>query len=328
MLQRHAIAALSCVFLCASLLPGCRTAPASKPPPLASWDEPAEWMRAPDDETQRKALPPGSFSGIRVRTTRASLDEEPQPGLEVAAVVENSPGAAAGIETGDLLLRARSGALSRDLDAASDWRGLELETPPGTEIELLCERAGKPRRAKLVPAARVAPAERDEGARFREEERVGFIVRSATEVEARSAGLAPGAGVVLVGLAAGSPWRGLAEAPRYGELLVSVDGATIDDPARLLAAVRAAKPEARLEIGYLRDGARRTAKLPTTRRAGELKRFSVPLLLRYERQPDRSSWSVALGLVQFERTRAAWSLTLLWVVDIGGGDADKLEGEG
>ena len=58
------------------------------------------------------------------------------------------------------------------------------------------------------PAARVAPAERDEGARFREEERVGFIVRSATEVEARSAGLAPGAGVVLVGLAAGSPWRG------------------------------------------------------------------------------------------------------------------------
>lgn len=324
LIRSHAVA--FAVALCAVSASSCRTTIPSKPPPLANWDEPAEWLRPPDDEARRKELPPGSFSGIRVRTTRTNLDEEPVAGLEVAAVVENSPAAAAGIAAGDLLLRARSGALSKDLDAPSDWRGLELDLPPGSELELLGERAGKPVRTKLVLAERWTPSEREEPARFREDERVGFVVRAATEVEARAAGLAPGAGVVLTGLAAGSPWRGLEDGPRYGDLLVSVDGATIDDAARLLSAVRAAKDGQSLLVEFVHEGRKTAAKLPTTRRAGEVKLVSIPLVLRYEKQGDRASWSAILGLVAFERTRAAWKLTLLWLLDFAGGDADRLEG--
>ncbi|MFQ5517227.1 MAG: RNA polymerase sigma factor, partial [Acidimicrobiia bacterium] len=66
---------------------------------------------------------------------------------------------------------------------------------------------------------RLRPADRGETERFREEDRVGVVVRTATEVEARAVGLGPGGGAVVVGLSRTSPWReaGL----RFGDLIVA-----------------------------------------------------------------------------------------------------------
>lgn len=317
------LATTCCVV--AALSVSCQSNLPVKPGPLARWDEPAEWMRTPEDEAQRLQLAAGCFSGVRVRTTRASLDEEPQPGLEVVAVVENSPAAAAGLEVGDLLLRATVDGLSKELDAASDWRAVELQAKPGTSVELAVERAAKALRTNLVLVPRVVPAEREEAARFREEERVGVILRAATEVEARAAGLPPGAGVVLVGMAATSPWRGLPEAPRYGDVVVAVDGVTMDDPARFLSVVRSAKANSTVRIEYLQGNARKQAELPLSKRATELKSWSIPFLAKWKRDSERTEFSALLRLFHYEATAAAWSVTLLWLIDFSGGDADRLQ---
>ncbi|MBI5364967.1 MAG: PDZ domain-containing protein, partial [Planctomycetes bacterium] len=99
---------------------------------------------------------------------------------------------------------------------------------------------------------RARAAKRAEAERFREEAKAGVVVRTATEVEARAAGLAPGAGAVVVGLARKSPWR--AAGVRFGDLVVTVDGEPVAHPEVLMSALRTkAGP---LRLGLLRDGAR------------------------------------------------------------------------
>ena len=314
-------------FVCALLLAccACRAGFESRQVPLRAWEEPPEAMGEPDDEAARLALPFGSFSGIRVKSVRASLDEEPEPGLDVAAVVENSPAAAAGVEVGDILLRAKVGGASRQLEAPSAWRALELELPAGTEVLLTVERANRELQLRLVLVERVAPAERVEVARFREDDKLGLVLRSATEVEARAAGLAPGAGVVLVGMAASSPWRGLPEAPRLLDLVTAVDGVAIDDPARFLSQVRAKDDSRSLRVAWRRGAESLSADLPLARRAREIQRVSVPLLFTWKREAGRTSLSVLLGAIAWESGSAGWALSLLWLFDLRGGDADRLE---
>jgi len=292
--------------------------------PLRSWEEPPEAMREPDDEATRLALPAGSFSGIRVKSIRASLDEEPEPGLEVAAVVENSPAAAAGVEVGDILLRAKVGGATRRLDAPSDWRAVELEVAPGTLVELACERGGAELRVDLVLVARVAPALREDAARFREDDKLGLVLRTATEVEARAAGLAPGAGVVVVGMATTSPWRALADAPRFGDLVVALDGTPIDDPARFLSLVRAKSAQDSIQVDWRRGEAKSSMELPLSRRAQEMKRIALQPVFAWKREGERVSLSILLGAFGWERGSSSWKLTVLWFFGLQGGDSDRL----
>jgi hypothetical protein len=49
------------------------------------------------------------------------------------------------------------------------------------------------------------------------------------------------------------------------------------------------------------------------------------LIFSYERRRDASETSALLGLFQLERTPAAWSLRLLWLLRFSGGDADHLQ---
>ncbi|MFN9786071.1 MAG: hypothetical protein ACK57N_05785 [Planctomycetia bacterium] len=315
-----------CILVAACLAAAsCKSGFEDRQPPLRGVEEPTEAMREPEDEAARRALPPGSFSGVRVKSIRSSLDEEPEPGLEVAAVVENSPAAAAGIEVGDILLRATVGGATRQLDAPSDWRALELELGPGSRVDLACERGGKGLHAMLELVARVAPAPRDEAARFREDDKLGLVLRTATEVEARQAGLAPGAGVVLVGMATTSPWRGLAEAPRYGDLITALDGVAIDDPARFLAIVRSKEPQDLLAVAWRGAGGATTRDLPLSRRAQQLKRVALQPLFAWKREGERVSLSILLGAIGWERGAALWKLTVLWFFDLQGGDSDRLE---
>jgi hypothetical protein len=303
---------------CASPLP-------VEPPPLEGLEEPVAWLAEPDDETARRALDAGAFSGLELadaRATLAALTGAPE-GLQVQRVIENGPGDRAGIEVGDLLLEARSSGGSVELLYQSDWRGLELRSPPGTELELLLDRGGREFRARVVLEARVRPAARGATERFREQDRVGVVLRTATEVEARAAGLAPGAGAVLVGLAASSPWRGVDLV--YGDLLSSVDGQSIGHPEVLIDALRRADKGEALEVERWRGGERATVRAPVSRRETRWREVWIPLLWRYERDADRTVRSALLGSIRVESTRAAWRLRLLWIFRFSGGDAGRLE---
>jgi C-terminal processing protease CtpA/Prc len=280
----------------------------------------------PDDEALREGLERGCFSGLELREGPLTLDalEEGASGLEVVAVVENSPAHAAGIELGDLLCAAApEGTSPQALRFPSEWRALELEQPPGTSLELLLDRAGVLQRRSLLLEPRVAAAERSPALRLREEERVGMVVRTASEVEARRAGLANGAGAVVVGLSAASPWR--AAGVRYRDLIVAADGQRIAHPLVLLDAIRTAPRGASLRLTILREGESLEVSAPLSRRAREMHSVSLPLVWSYENDGTRKTTSALLGLYRHERTRAAWRLRFLWLFSFSGGDADRLE---
>ena len=294
-------------------------------PPLADMEEPLRLHEVPDDEVLRMELPPGSFTGVYATDARTELEEmdEGPEGIRVARIVENSPAEAAGLEEGDLLLEVEWEGGSRVLRWASEWREVELASLPGTRLRVLYDRAGAEREADLVVAPRVRPAAREEVQRFREEHRVGVVVRTATEVESRAAGLGPGAGAVVVGLARGSPWReaGL----RFDDLLVEADGQKVAHPQVVLDAIRNAPAQGKVALRYVREGLSHELEAPVSRRARETKRVSIPLLYGYTKQGDFKRIWIFFGLYKHTRSAAAWEVRLLWLFKFRGGDADRIE---
>ncbi len=293
-------------------------------PALSDMEQPLDLSKEPDDEAARKELPMGSFSGLVVEDSRdtltAKLEDEGQ--VRIAQVVENSPAMAAGLQAEDLLLEARiGGGAAIAIERTSDWRKVELENVAGTRVDVLVDRAGRECRASLMLAERVRPAARVAAEQFSEQERVGVVVRTATEVEARAAGLAPGAGAVVIGLSRRSPWRGVGL--RFRDLIVEVDGRAIAHPQDLLVALRNKERET-VKVAYMRDGARQEVEAPLSQREQETQEVLIPLLYHYEHRRGVTEWSCLLGLWSNRSTKAAWNMRVLWIISFGGGDSDRL----
>lgn len=311
-------------FVLLGLLAACSSTLPTTPPPLAFMEEPLDLLREPDDEAARRALPLGAFSGLVVDDARDTLAQKlDEDGvLRIVAIVENSPAVAAGLQVGDELLQVRpTGRTLLHLRRPSDWRAIELESAPGTTLELTVDRAGREAMATLTLVPRLAPAERQASERFREEERVGVVLRTATEVEARAARLAPGAGAVVVGLSHHSPWR--SAGLRFGDLLTAVDGQAVAHPQDVLQKLREPARE-KLQLRWRRGTSDHEAETVLSQRAQELHELSIPILFSYSAQRGRSEWSLLWGLLGHESTAAAWRMRLLWLITFGGGDADQL----
>jgi S1-C subfamily serine protease len=292
-------------------------------------EEPLALMAEPDDEARRQELDAGGFTGVYVKDARQSLDAmlATPDGVLVERLVENSPGATGGLEPGDLLFEVEApaeGGGRRTLALAwpSEWRELELASREGDELLVRFDRAGVELEARLTVERRLEPAGRAPVERVREESRTGVVLRGATEVEARAAGLGPGGGAVVVGLSLDSPWR--AAGVRFEDLVRAVDGHEVAHPAALVEAIASAPEESSLELELVRAGERITLYAPLSRRAHELKSVHVPLIFRYRRERGASETSLLFGLFGLERTAAAWKVRLLWLITFGGGDADKL----
>jgi len=319
--------ALPALLALLALPVACSVTPPQEPPPLVDMEEPLALAQEPDDEAARRALPRGSFTGLYLRSARFEEPEEPgqEPdALEVERVVENSPAAAVGLREGDLLLAVAVGdGPETKLRWPSQWRKIEAETKPGTVLHLSYDRAATQRRADLILIARIAPTPRQTAERFREEQRAGIVVRTATAVEARRAGLGEGGGVVLVGMAANSPWRraGL----QFGDLIVAVGGQPVHHPQLLLSAIRTQPLDKRLDVAFWRDGVQTPVAIPLTERQQEITSVFIPPLFSYRSQRGMSATSIVFGLFSYESTDAAWKFGFLWFFSFGGGDADRLE---
>ena len=296
-----------------------------EPLPLADMEEPVALFQEPDDEAIRVSLPAGGFSGVVVKEVAESLDDlvDGGEGVVVTRVVENSPGDFAGLKIDDILLEATpEGGETVELAYPSHWRRLELETSPGTPIEIVFDRADEEMTTELVLAPRAHPANRAEAERFREEDRVGVVLRTATEVEARRAGLSPGGGAVVVGLSARSPWRGHV---RFKDLIAAVDEKPVDHPNVVLEAIAKAPEDGVLQLKLRREAEELTVKAPVSRRETAIEEVEIFPVFSHEEKRGRSETKVLLGLFGYEETSAAWEMTLLWFIHFGGGDADRLE---
>jgi C-terminal processing protease CtpA/Prc len=293
-------------------------------PPLADMEEPLELRTEPNDDDARLAMPLGMFSGIYLAdahdTLAAKLDEAEQ--LQIARVIENSPADQAGLQVGDLVLEvAVDDGEAKAITRPSEWRQIEQNAKPDSVVKMIVDRAGREARTELRLVPRLRAPERTLTERYREEQRIGVVVRTATEVEARQADLGPGGGAVIVGLSQRSPWRtaGL----RFGDLLVAIDQQAMTHPQELLAAARD-EQRTTLDVTFVRDGKRQTVTAPLTAREHEMNEISLPLLFSYESDRGRSEWSLLLGIFNYRSTAAAWRFRLLWLIGFGGGDADQL----
>ena len=324
MMRPHFLALFALLPAACSLRPDL----VEQPPALADMEEPLDLRAEPDDESARVALPAGAFSGIYLRDARETLEaklNDPEA-VAVDRVVENSPAAAAGLQPGDLLLEVQIGAAEpRAITTESQWRRIELETAPGTTLTLIVDRAGREAETALTLTARIRPSARESSDRFREEQRVGCVFRTATEVEARAAGLGPGGGAVIVGMSAQSPWR--AAGLRFGDIVTAVDGVALTLPQQLLVAVRDAT-EDELQLTYWRADRTQTVTAPLTNRASTINEISLPPLFSYQSERGQREWSLLLGLLSYRSTAAAWRVRLLWLIGFGGGDADELRETG
>lgn len=315
--------ALVLLASCASLLESDEMP--TEPPPLADMQEPLDLIEEPDDEAARQELPLGGFTGVYVKDARETLEAmgEDSLGVRVARVVENSPGDAAGLVEDDLILAAGpAGGDLADVSWPSEWELIEHEAAPGSRLEVLFDRAGLEDDVTLEVVRRVHPAKRKTAERYREEKRVGVVLRTATAVEARRAGLGTGGGAVVVGLSAASPWRRAGVI--YGDVLTYVDGREVAHPQVVLDSIRNADDDDILELTLLREGAPQTLAAPISRRAQEVTSISIPFLYSYDRKRGETEWSMLLGLISKRSTGAAWEWSFLWLIDIAGGDEDRL----
>jgi hypothetical protein len=298
-----------------------------EPPPLADMEEPLDLRAEPDDEALRQRLPRGTFAGFDVddaRDTLAAKLGEPAGGgmLRITRVVENSPAAAAGLEVDDVLLEATvDGGAAVALARPSDWRRIELEAPAGAEVSLLVDRAGREATTKLRLVERVRPPARQPVERYREEQRIGAVLRTATEVEARAAGLPPGGGAVVVGLSQRSPWRTVGV--RFGDLIAAIDDVPVRHPQDVLLAARDPARET-LRLTVRRGETTFGVAAPLTSRDQDLREVSLPLLFSYRDERGKTEWSMLLGILNYQSTEAAWRFRLLWLIGFGAGDSERL----
>jgi len=291
---------------------------------LADMEEPLDLRVEPNDEAQRLALPIGTFSGLYLGDARGTLAAKlDSPGsAEISRVVENSPAHFGGLKVGDIVLEVEvDDGEPKTITRPSEWRQIELQTKPGTKITMFVDRAGREAKTEFTLASRVHAPERQLSERYREEQRVGVVIRTATEVEARAVGLGPGAGAVIIGLSASSPWR--SAGLRFQDLLVAIDGQPLAHPQELLAAARDMQRDS-LSLTFVRDGTRQTVTAGLSDREHELTEISLPLVFSYEVERGKTEWSLLLGIINYRSTAAAWRLRLLWLIGFGGGDADRL----
>jgi len=264
-----------------------------------------------DDDVDRAPEPP---SVAAARST----------GVLVRRVIENSPGDAAGLEPDDLLHSVGwTGAGELPLQYGSDWRAVEDDVPPGTALTVKYDRAGLERTATILVAPRVRPRDRTKTSRYREGLRAGIVLRTATEVEAKRAGLAAGAGAVIVGLSSNSPFRGAGL--KYGDVLAAVDRHKVSHPQVVLDAIREADDDAVLAVTVVRGEEPRKGSVPLTRRARGLRNVSIPLIYSCGTERGETETSILSGLLRRRTTRAAWEWRVLWLFSFSGGDADRLE---
>ncbi len=304
---------------------GCSSLPTQEAP-LENMEVSRAIFEMPQDEEQRKELPLGVFTGIEAGDSRLTLEEqlEAPEGVSVTGIVENSPAAAAGIRVGDIILEA---AIDENaptlLHWTSDWFKLEQAAQPGSVIHVLYDRAGRDFRTDIKPVKRISPPNRLSGNTFREESKVGIIVRNASEVEAERAGLTRGEGSVVVGLARTSPWKqaGLL----YGDIILEINNIKINNPQELLITINGLNKGDDVELVVFRDDKRITLNTTVSKRHKETKGFNIPLLFSYGKKGDIEKTSVLLDIFSVKKTRVASEYRLFWLINYTIGDSNRLE---
>ena len=305
---------------------GCNSGLPTKADPLVDMEVSRTLLEMPQDEQQRQELALGVFTGIKVGDSRLTLEDklEAPEGVLVTEIVENSPAAAAGIKVDDIILEAAIDENTMTLlEWPSDWYKLEQVAAIDSVIHVLCDRAGRDFKTSIKPVKRISPPERLDGDTFREEAKVGIIVRNTSEVEAEKAGLTRGQGCVVVGLSRTSPWRqsGLL----YGDIIIDINDKIIKNPQDLLISINELTENDEIKLTVFRENKNITINTTISKRQKETIEFNIPLIYSYSNKRDIENTSLLLGLFSVKKTQVASEYRLFWLINYVTGDSNRLE---
>lgn len=239
-------------------------------PPVPLWRNPA----APKSLTP--AYPEGEgFLGISARdlTPREKERRKLDGGAYLEDITAGSPAEKAGLRTGDVVTAFDGKPIS---DADDLYRKIRAKSP-GKEIPIEILRRGERQTLNVELANRSdfqepsgMPSERN-FQMFRFGEKYGFLGITAEPLAGReqdSLGVHGGVRVAEVTPDSPADKAGLKE----GDIITSIDGQEISGPEGLSSIVARKKPGDRVEIDFLRQGSRRTAKAELSGKS-EFERF-------------------------------------------------------
>ncbi len=165
--------------------------------------------------------------GVTVQEVDKALAENfglpAPPGALVSSVQKNGPGAAAGLEPGDVILKFNGETLAR----SSDLPPKVAAVKPGATVALEVWRDGKAKTLTATIGEREGVKTAAAGEPDAAQGKLGVVVRPLTPEEQRESKLA--GGVVVEDMAGAAARAGL----HPGDVIVSVNRTAVKDPAQL-----------------------------------------------------------------------------------------------
>lgn len=168
-----------------------------------------------------------SWLGVEIQPL---LKEDKEPhGVLISDVVDNSPGAKAGIHSGDVLVKvAGKDVLVRYSEEIPLLNQMVSELPVGREIEVVVERDGKEKTLKLTTAER----EQIQRKTF-ELKQWGITARDISALAAREMKLKSRDGVIVTSVRPGGPCDNAKPPVDAGDVLAEINGAPVRSVAEM-----------------------------------------------------------------------------------------------
>jgi len=218
------------------------------------------------------ASPDSGYLGVRMQSIEGglaeALDMEENSGVLLGQVVENSPAAAAGLASGDIVV-AIDGT---KVDSPSALSRAVRDHEPGDEIELAYLRGGSEKKARITlgemaerrPARRHARVHdlrigRDHGF-------LGVVTQPLGGDLGEYFGVENGEGALVAEVVEESPAAELGL--QAGDVIKSIDGELVGDPDELRRVVGNYEEETEVEVVWVRDRREKSGKTTLEVREG------------------------------------------------------------
>lgn len=265
---------------------------------------------------------PKGYTGIYTRSNSNVLQAENAfAGITVTNVIENSPGAAAGVKVNDVILSANGS----ELGDPNQLIGLTESLPVGSVIELRVERDTEVLTLPLTTVARVlGPDEKESAPKTHIENKLlGFEFQTPSDDEIAKLRLAPKSGIKVLRLAEKGPIDDAGI--KSGEIITEANEEAVASPEGFLEVLNADPEAGSIKLRVANDeGKLRTERVKIHRPRKETRKFAIPLLVHYSGEPSKSLFKIPILLFKRERIESATKYQWLFFFKYETGRSEEL----
>lgn len=272
---------------------------------------------------QGQSEPPRGYLGIYAESNRDVLDSANAfDGITVTRVVENSPGYAAGVKVGDIVLEA-SGVKMTNPNQLYD---LAETLAIGSAVKMRLERDNEILELTVVTVNRHLRPDSPspgESSTWRERRHLGFEFGPPDPDRNRSLGLAPREGIRVLSVAPNGPMSDADIAA--GAIVLRLDDETIHSPKAFLEMLESKEGARTIRLALVDEtGATHEKNVRVRKISRAVKGLRIPPIVSYEHEENSATFSMLLGLFKRERIGSAVEYRILWFFTLETGEKGEL----